>query len=63
MFRALLAHLQEALHESKFGGRSLPTPQDQHTSTTAYNNHQICVRVVLPEDGQVMSETCRYLEP
>jgi hypothetical protein len=32
-------------------------------STTAQNRHQICVRVVPPEDGQVMPETCRDFEP
>jgi hypothetical protein len=35
----------------------------QPTSTTAHNSHQICVRVVSPEDGQVMPETCRDFEP
>jgi hypothetical protein len=25
--------------------------------------HQTCVRVVSPEDGQVMPETCRDFEP
>jgi hypothetical protein len=35
---------------------------DQPTSTTARNSHQLCVRVVPPEDGQVMSETCRNIE-
>jgi hypothetical protein len=32
-------------------------------STTAHNNHQVCIRVVPPEDGQVMPETCRDFEP
>jgi hypothetical protein len=30
--------------------------------TTAHNSHQICVRVVPPEDGQVMPETYRDFE-
>jgi hypothetical protein len=75
MFRALLAHLQETLHERRFGDYrmrllmwgglrvweacSLPTASHQTTSTTAHNSHQICVCVVPPEDGQVMPETCR----
>jgi hypothetical protein len=42
---------------------SLPTSRDQPTPTTAHNSHQICVRVVPPEDGQVMPETCRDFEP
>jgi hypothetical protein len=29
----------------------------------AHNSHQTCVRVVSPEDGQVMPETCRDFEP
>jgi hypothetical protein len=36
--------------------------QAQPTSTTAHNIHQFCVRVVPPEDGQVMSETCLDIE-
>jgi hypothetical protein len=44
MFRALTAHLQESLNERR--------------STTAHNSHQICLRLVTPEDGQVMPETC-----
>jgi hypothetical protein len=35
---------------------------DQPTSTAAHNSHQFCVRVMRPEDGQVMPETCRYNE-
>jgi hypothetical protein len=31
---------------------SLPTSRDQLTSTTAYNSHRTCVRVVPPEDGK-----------
>jgi hypothetical protein len=54
MFRALLAHPQEALHGRRIG--------DQPTSTTAHNSHQFCVRVVPPEDGQVMPETYRDIE-
>jgi hypothetical protein len=42
---------------------SLPTARDQPTSTRAHNNHHTCVRVVSPEDGQVMRETCRDFEP
>jgi hypothetical protein len=42
---------------------SLPRSLVQPTSTTAHNNHQTCVRVVSPEDGQVMPETCRDFEP
>jgi hypothetical protein len=65
MFRALLAHLQETLHEGRFGDYcdSLPTPRDQPTSTTARNSHQTCVCVVSPEIGQVIPETCRDSEP
>jgi hypothetical protein len=79
MFRALLDHLQEALHGRRFGyycvlllmcvglgmweDCSLFTYRDQPTSTTAHNSHQTCIRVVPPEDGQVMPETCRDFEP
>jgi hypothetical protein len=31
-------------------------------SISAHNNHQFCVRVVPPEGGQVMPETCRDIE-
>jgi hypothetical protein len=31
--------------------------------TTAHTRHQICIRVVPAEDGQVMPETCRDFEP
>jgi hypothetical protein len=41
---------------------SLPISWDQPTSTTAHNIHQFCDRVVPPEDGQVMPETCRDIE-
>jgi hypothetical protein len=41
---------------------SLPKPWDQPTSTTAHNSHQNCIRVVIPDDGQVMRETCRGFE-
>jgi hypothetical protein len=41
---------------------SLPTSRDQSASTNAHNSHQICVRVVPPEDGQVIPETCRDFE-
>jgi hypothetical protein len=54
MFRALLVHPQEALHGSRTGV--------QLTSTTAHNRHQVCVRVVPPEDEQVMPEICRDTE-
>jgi hypothetical protein len=40
-----------------------PTSRDQPTSTTAHTSHQIGVRVLPPEDGQVMPETCRDFEP
>jgi hypothetical protein len=76
MFRALLTHLQEALHERRFGDLcavinlgwsrnvgNLPTSRDQPTSSTAHNSHYICVRVVPPEDEQVMPETHRDFEP
>jgi hypothetical protein len=33
------------------------------TSTTAHNSHKICVRVVPPEDWQVMPESYRYFKP
>jgi hypothetical protein len=55
MFRAIHADLQESLHERRFG--------NQTTSIVAHNSHQTCVRVVSPEDGQVISETCRDFEP
>jgi hypothetical protein len=34
----------------------------QPTSTTARNSHKFCLRVVPPEDGQVMPEACRDIE-
>jgi hypothetical protein len=43
-------------------GWSVPISWDQPTTTTAHNNHQLCVRVVPPEDGQVKLETRRYIE-
>jgi hypothetical protein len=53
MFRASLAQLQEALHKSSFG--------------ELYMQLQVWAvpenRVVPPEDGQVMPETCRCFEP
>jgi hypothetical protein len=36
--------------------------EDQPTSTTAHNSYQSCIRVVFPDDGQVMPETCRVFE-
>jgi hypothetical protein len=72
MFRALLAHLPVALPERRFcdlcavadvgWSRDVGTLRDQPTSTTAHNSHQTCVRVVSPEDGQVMHKTCRNFE-
>jgi hypothetical protein len=41
---------------------SLTIPREQSTSTTARYAHPNCVRVVPPEDGQVMPETCRGFE-
>jgi hypothetical protein len=41
---------------------SLTIPREQSTSITARYTHQNCVRVVVPEDGQVMPETCRGFE-
>jgi hypothetical protein len=41
---------------------SLTIPREQSTSITARYTHQNCVRVVPPEDGQVMPETCRGVE-
>jgi hypothetical protein len=41
---------------------SLPISWDQTTSTTELNSHHCCVRVVPPEDGQVMPETYRDTE-
>jgi hypothetical protein len=52
MFRALLSHLQEALNESRFGDYCVQL-------LIVRDGHQICVRVVPPEDEQVMPETCR----
>jgi hypothetical protein len=43
--------------------KSLPKSWDQLTSTTAHNSHQSCIRVVSPDDGQIMHETCRDFEP
>jgi hypothetical protein len=37
----------------------LHTSRDQSTSTTAQNSHQICVRVLSLENGQVMPEKSR----
>jgi hypothetical protein len=71
MFRASLAHPQEALHKHSFGGccrcrlftsYGLTITREQSTSITARYTHQNCVRVVPPEDGQVMPETCRGFE-
>jgi hypothetical protein len=115
MFRALLAHLQETLHERRFGDYCVLGIDNKlvsrgyvlcrryiynilldyirlnmsesenavgtycmlyiHTvrhntypldisllSIPAYSSHQTCVRVVSPEDGQVMPETCRDFE-
>jgi hypothetical protein len=41
----------------------LPESGHQPTTTTAHNSHQSCIRVVPPDDGQVMPETCRDYEP
>jgi hypothetical protein len=69
MFRALLVHPQVALHESRIGDYCAQLQMwvglistDQTTPTTAHNIHQFCVRVVLPEDEQVMPETCRDID-
>jgi hypothetical protein len=40
----------------------LPTSWDQPISTIAHNIYQFFVRVVSPEDGQVMPKTCRDIE-
>jgi hypothetical protein len=40
----------------------LTMPCEQSTSITAHYTHQNCVRVVPPEDGQMMPETCRGFE-
>jgi hypothetical protein len=67
MFRALLAHLQETLYERRFGDLCAVVDvgrlSNQPTSTTAHNSHQIYVRVVFLEDGQIIPETCRDFEP
>jgi hypothetical protein len=68
MFRALLAHHQEALYGRRFGGHcvllwvwNLPYPETS-PHVTAHNSHQFCIRVVPPENEQVMPETCRDTE-
>jgi hypothetical protein len=38
---------------------SLTIPREQYASITARYTHQNSVRVVPPEDGQVIPETCR----
>jgi hypothetical protein len=38
------------------------THRQQPASITARYTHRNCVRVVPPEDGQVMLETCRGFE-
>jgi hypothetical protein len=71
MFRALLAHHQETPHKCRFVDYcvqlymwvGLRIWEDQPTSTNAHNSHQSCIRVVSPDDGQVMPETCREFEP
>jgi hypothetical protein len=61
MFRALLAHLQETLHERRFGDYCVQL-QMWVGLRIAHNSNQFCVRLVPPEDGQVMPETCREIE-
>jgi hypothetical protein len=69
MFRALLAHLQEAPHECRFGdlravvdvGWPRPHPET-NPHLQPHVSHQTCVPVVSPEDGQLMPETCRDFE-
>jgi hypothetical protein len=51
MFRELLAHPQEAHADAELVAIV--------TGGAAPNNHQFCVRVGPPKDGQVMPETCR----
>jgi hypothetical protein len=46
---------------SKDSQESLTITREQSTSITARYTHQNCVRVVTPEDGQVMPETCEAL--
>jgi hypothetical protein len=58
MFRALLAHPQEALHKRRVG--ELCAVVDVGWSQDV-GRRQSCV--VPPEDGQVMRETCRHCEP
>jgi hypothetical protein len=58
MYRTLLAHLQAAYTNADFVAivcccRCGLVPRPNY----------ICVRVVPPEDGQVMPETCRDIEP
>jgi hypothetical protein len=38
-------------------------PPGQPTTTNPHNSHKSCVRVVSPDDGQAMPETCRDFEP
>jgi hypothetical protein len=47
---------------SEFNVTSLTITSEQSASITARYTHQNCVRVVPPEDGQVMPETCRGFE-
>jgi hypothetical protein len=66
MFRASLAHLQEAYTNAVLCGcRSglFVESRQQPTTTIAHNHHQTSVCVVPPEDGQVMPETCQDFEP
>jgi hypothetical protein len=60
MFRALLAHLQEALLCAVVDvgwSKYLGNPKFLDQSTSKQNT------IVPPEDGQVMPETCRDFEP
>jgi hypothetical protein len=75
MFRAILAHPQEAIHGQNWWllcaivdvGWYQDMEDNFHTlrPTHTYNCTQyspFCVRVLPPEDGQVMPETCRHIE-
>jgi hypothetical protein len=71
MFRTLLAHHQEALHECRFDDLcavvKVGWSQDFHHPDTnphlqLHTSHQSCIRVASPNDGQVMPETCRDSE-
>jgi hypothetical protein len=60
MFRALLAHLQEALYERRFGECCV---QLYMWVGLRMWEDTVCVYLVPAEDGQVMPETCRDFEP